>query len=220
MGLSPPVQGVNAYPYVLDTMKAQGVIKSRAFSLDLRGVDNPTGALIFGGIDTGKYIGALAKLPILPAEDTPLGADRYYVTMTRIGLTLPDGNVVQSEPLDTPVFLDSGATLSHLPTRIYEALVGSFADAMFEPESGFYLVPCEVTELEGSVDFYFEAKTIRVPFNEFIWQQAGYCILGVMPDDEEAILGDTFLRAAYVVYDQDQRNLREFCMLPPRRCGE
>jgi hypothetical protein len=140
--------------------------------------------------------------------------------MTRIGLTLPDGNVVQSEPLDTPVFLDSGATLSHLPTRIYEALVGSFADAMFEPESGFYLVPCEVTELEGSVDFYFEGKTIRVPFNEFIWQQAGYCILGVMPDDEEAILGDTFLRAAYVVYDQDQRNLREFCMLPPRRCGE
>jgi hypothetical protein len=191
-------------------MKAQGVIKSRAFSLDLRGVDNPTGALIFGGIDTGKYIGALAKLPILPAEDTPLGADRYYVTMTGIGLTLPDGNIVQSERLNTPVFLDSGATLSHLPTRIYEALVGSFTDAMFDLESGFYLVPCEVTELEGSVDFYFEGKTIRVPFNEFIWQQSGYCILGVMPDDEESILGDTFLRAAYVVYDQDQRNLREF----------
>lgn len=207
MGLSPPVQGVNAYPYILDTMKSQGLITSRAFSLDLRGVDNPSGALIFGGIDTGKYIGELAKLPIIPAEDTPLGADRYYVTMTGVGLTLPEGNIVRSEELATPVFLDSGATLSHLPTRIYQALADSFPDAVFDPGSGYYLLPCEVTEEPGSVDFYFEGKTIRVPFNEFIWQTGGFCILGVLPDDDEAILGDTFLRAAYVVYDQDQRNL-------------
>ncbi|KAK4156565.1 putative aspartic-type endopeptidase opsB [Chaetomidium leptoderma] len=207
LGMSPPVTGVPEYPYVLDTMVDQGVIKSRAFSLDLRGVDNPNGALIFGGVDTGKYIGELAKLPMLTPRQSPGGADRYYVTMTGVGLTLPDGSVTQSEELNVPVFLDSGSTFSHLPTSIYQAFAASFADAQFDPESGFYYVPCEVTELDGTIDFYFGGKTIRVPLNDFIWEVQGFCILGVLPDDGEPVLGDTFLRAAYVVFDQDNRNL-------------
>ncbi|KAH6843298.1 aspartic peptidase domain-containing protein [Chaetomium sp. MPI-CAGE-AT-0009] len=207
LGVSPPIQGVNEYPYILDTMVEQGLIKSRAFSVDLRGVDNPTGAIIFGGVDTGKFIGNLAKLPIIPQDQTPSGADRYYVTMTGVGLTLPDGSIVQSEELAVPVFLDTGATLSHLPTRIYEAIAGSFPDALYDRDSGFYIVPCDYTEMAGSIDFYFAGKTIRVPLNDFIWQNGPYCILGVSPEDEEPILGDTFLRAAYVVYDQDNRNL-------------
>ncbi|KAK4098000.1 acid protease [Parathielavia hyrcaniae] len=208
LGLSPPLNGVNDYPYVLDTMVDQGLIRSKAFSVDLRGVDNPTGALIFGGIDTGKYIGELAKLPMLDRLDTPLGADRYYVTMTGIGLTLPDGTVTQSEEIAVPVFLDTGSTFTRLPTPIYQAFAESFANAQYDPESGYYFVDCDVTELEGaSIDFYFGTKTIRVALNDFIWQVQGYCILGVLPDDEEPILGDTFLRAAYVVFDQDNRNL-------------
>lgn len=207
LGLSPPVQGVNEYPYILDTMVDQGLIKSRAFSLDLRGVDNPTGAVIFGGLDTGKFIGKLAKLPILDPEDAPRGADRYYITMTGIGLTLSDGTVVRSEELNVPVFLDSGTTLSHLPTPIYRAIAASFPDALLDSESGLFILPCEYTEMAGSIDFYFAGKTIRVPLREFIWQTGGFCVLGVVPDDEEPILGDTFLRAAYVVYDQDNRNL-------------
>ncbi|KAK4147362.1 putative eukaryotic aspartyl protease [Dichotomopilus funicola] len=207
LGVSPPIQGQNEYPYILDTLVDQGLIKSRAFSVDLRGMDNPTGALIFGGVDTGKYIGELAKLPIIPPSRTPSGADRYYITMTGVGLTLTDGSVVQSEELEVPVFLDTGATLSHLPTRIYEALAGSFPDAQYDPNSGFYILPCEYTEMPGSIDFYFSGKAIRVPLNDFIWENGAYCILGVTPEDEEPILGDTFLRAAYVVYDQDNRNL-------------
>ncbi|KAL2134853.1 hypothetical protein VTI74DRAFT_10659 [Chaetomium olivicolor] len=207
LGMSPPLQGKNEYPYILDTMVSQGLIKSRAFTLDLRGVDNPTGALIFGGIDTGKYIGSLAKLPMLTQEQTPLGADRYYVTLTAVGLTLPNGEVVQSDDLEVPVFLDSGSTFSHLPTSIYQAFAASFAEAQFDPKSGYYFVPCDVTKLDASVDFYFGTKVVRVPLNDFIWEVDGFCILGVLPNDKEPILGDTFLRAAYVVFDQDNRNI-------------
>jgi hypothetical protein len=207
LGMSPPLRGVNEYPYVLDTMVDQGLIKSRAFSVDLRGVDNPNGALIFGGLDTGKYIGELAKLPMLDREDTPRGADRYYVTMTGVGLTLPDGTVTQSEEIAVSVFFDTGSTFSRLPTPIYQAFAGSFVNGQFDPESGYYFVDCSVTDVAGSIDFYFGSKTIRVPLNDFIWEVQGYCILGVMPDDDEPILGDTFLRAAYVVFDQDNRNI-------------
>ncbi|KAK4244329.1 aspartic peptidase domain-containing protein [Corynascus novoguineensis] len=207
LGLSPPVQGVNEYPYILDTMVDQGLIRSRAFSLDLRGVDNPTGALIFGGIDTGKYIGQLAKIPMIPRSSAPNGADRYYITMSGVGLTLSDGTIVRSEEIQVPVFLDSGSTLSHLPRTIWRAFGSSFPEALLDEESGMYIVPCAYTEAAGSIDFYFSGKIIRVSLNEFIWRTGDYCVLGVMPDDEEPMLGDTFLRAAYVVYDQDNRNL-------------
>lgn len=207
LGLSPPVIGENEYPYVLDTMVAQGLIKSRAFSLDLRGVDNKNGAVIFGGVDTSKYIGKLAKLPMLSPQNSPGGANRYYVTMTGVGITAPGGQAVRSEDINVPVFFDSGGTLSQLPTPIFQAFAAFFSDAEFDPESGFYYVPCDVTDLDGSIDFYFGDKTIRVPLNDFIWQVQGFCILGVTATDGESVLGDTFLRAAYVVHDQDNRNL-------------
>ena len=43
MGVGPFVNGVVRYPLVLDSLATQGVINSRAFSLDLRGVDSPDG---------------------------------------------------------------------------------------------------------------------------------------------------------------------------------
>ncbi|KAK4176937.1 putative eukaryotic aspartyl protease [Triangularia setosa] len=208
LGLSPPIRGVNEYPYILDTMKDQKLINSRAFSMDLRTVDSPEGALIFGGVDTGKYVGSLAKLPMLSRNQTPRGADRYYVTMTGVGLTYPDGLVERSQELQVPVFLDSGGTLSRLPRPIYQAFASSFADTQYDPSTGFYFLDCDVADLDGSIDFYFGDKVINVPFNDFIWHVQGYCVLGVLPDDDgEPVLGDTFLRAAYVVFDQDNRNL-------------
>ena len=207
LGLSPPLGGRNKYPYVLDTMATQGLIHSRAFSLDLRGIDNPNGALIFGGIDTGKYIGALAKLPMLSPAQSPNGGNRYYVTMTGVGVTFPDGTMGKAEGLSVPVFLDSGSTFSFLPTPIYEAFTALFSDGQRDPKSNYFFVPCGVKQLAGSIDFYFGSKTIRVSLNDIIWKVQERCILGVLPDDDEPMLGDTFLRAAYVVFDQDNRNI-------------
>ena len=41
---------------------------------------NRSGSVIFGGIDTKKYIGSLEKRAIIPASSVPGGADRS-VTM-------------------------------------------------------------------------------------------------------------------------------------------
>ncbi|KAK1828061.1 putative eukaryotic aspartyl protease [Podospora conica] len=210
LGLSPPINPNSAdnYPFVLDSLAAQGIIKSRAFSLDLRAVSSPTGAIIFGGIDTSKFAGSLARLPMLSPSQTPLGADRYWITLTGIGLTFPDGTSDTSGVIEVPVFPDSGGTLSRLPTPIFQAFGESFPTAQYDPESGFYIVDCAVANVAGSVDFYFGSKQIAVPYADFIWQPSrGDCVLGVLPDDEEPVLGDSFLRAAYVVHDQDNRAL-------------
>lgn len=208
LGLSPPVNPENAYPFVLDNMADQGLIRSRAFSLDLRNVDSPSGAVIFGGVDTSKFVGALAKLPILEPSQTPSGANRYWVSLTGVGLTFPDGSATTSEEIDVPIFLDSGGTLSRLPTPIFLAIGDAFPGAQFDPQSGFYIVDCDIGDQPGSVDFAFGSKIIRVPYADFVWEvQRDLCVVGVLPGDDEPVFGDSFLRAAYVVYDQDNRNL-------------
>ncbi|KAK3504129.1 aspartic peptidase domain-containing protein [Neurospora crassa] len=226
LGLSPSVSadGTSPYPYLLDSMASQGIISSRAFSLDLRSIDNPSGAIIFGGVDLGKFSGSLAKLPMLDPSQTPSGVDRYWIVLSGVGMTYPDGEEVESEEIGVPVFLDSGGTLSRLPETIFQAIGDSFPGSQYDPESGFYIVDCAVAEQAGSVDFIFgssgsrSSKKIRVPYGDFVWEvQTGVCVVGVLPTDDEPVFGDSFLRAAYVVFDQDNRNLH---LAQAANCGE
>jgi hypothetical protein len=56
LGLSPALAEGNDYGYVLDNMAKGGLIKSRAFSLDLRSVDDQTGKpTITGPIMAGVH---------------------------------------------------------------------------------------------------------------------------------------------------------------------
>lgn len=72
-GLAPDVHAGFAegkpYSLVLNSMKDQGFIKSRAFSLDLRHADDETGAVIYGGVDVKKFAGPLVKFPMQPGVE-------------------------------------------------------------------------------------------------------------------------------------------------------
>ncbi|PCD27874.1 hypothetical protein FGRA07_03013 [Fusarium graminearum] len=209
MGAGPDLNGWDApYPLVIDSMVKQGLIKSRALSLDIRTINSDRGAVIFGGIDTAKYTGRLQKLPIIPAASSPDGLTRYWVSLDGISLVQEDGTVDSAFSGSTPqpVLLDSGYTVSALPGSIFNKIVAAFPTA--KSNGGAYVdVDCSVADIKGSVDFKFGDKTIKVPYADFIWHNDDRCVLGVFQDDEFPVLGDTFLRAAYVVYDWDNRNV-------------
>ncbi|TLD09648.1 hypothetical protein PspLS_11746 [Pyricularia sp. CBS 133598] len=217
MGLGPRLgrPRESNYSLLLESLVEQRHIRSRAFSLDLRSVDSRTGAVIFGGIDTTKFIGDLSKTPMLPPQETPQGADRYYVHMTSISLS-GGGNTrkVFDKGLTNgvAVFLDSGGTVCQLPQAIFKGIGDAFPGATYDSRSGFYQVDCnQATSINGSIDFGFGDKVIRVGYADFIWRPArNVCVLGVRAlasQRGEPILGASFLRAAYVVYDQENRNL-------------
>jgi hypothetical protein len=44
MGVGPGIE-LTQYPTIIDQLAQQGITKSRAFSLDLRGVDSPDGTI-------------------------------------------------------------------------------------------------------------------------------------------------------------------------------
>lgn len=209
MGVGPNLAGWSSpYPYVLDNMFTQKFINSRAFSLDLRHVSSDRGAAIFGGIDTKKFKGPLVKKDIIPASASPDGKVRYWASCDGITVNKEDGSKVDVLTAPQAFLFDSGYTVSALPTEAFNKLLTAFPSAK-KDETGQYNVDCAVVNATGSLDFKFGEATISVSYNDFIWQQPEYntCVLGAIPDDKMPVLGDTFLRAAYVVYDWDNRAL-------------
>lgn len=133
---------------------------------------------------------------------------RYWVNLDGISLSQEDGTVdaVFSGSKSQPVLLDSGYTVSALPGPIFNKILAAFPTA--KANGGAYVdVDCSVADVKGTVDFKFGNKVIKVPYADFIWHNEDRCVLGVFQDDEFPVLGDTFLRAAYVVYDWDNRNV-------------
>ncbi|KAG6323445.1 hypothetical protein E4U22_006095 [Claviceps purpurea] len=214
MGVGPQLKGWSSdYPMILDNMVSQKFIKSRAFSLDIRSIESARGSVVFGGIDTKKFSGYLEKRPIIPAADSPDKLTRYWVYLDGVSITKNDGSntVIFDQVNGQAVLLDSGYTVSSLPTdhfnKIKDAIPG-VTPPPSDDNSGLYRVPCNVGEQNGTVNFKFGKTEINVPFNDFIWKQsADLCVLGVIPNDKFPVLGDTFLRAAYVVYDMDNRQI-------------
>lgn len=212
LGAGPDLSGwTSPYPFVIDNLAKQGLIQSRAFSLDIRGLGSDRGSVTYGGIDTKKFSGPLAKRPIIPAAQSPDGYTRYWIYMDGMSITKEDGSELEifNKPNGQPVLLDSGYTVSTLPGPLFEKILEAFPSAHVESSSGDYLVDCDIIDSPGKVNFKFGDVVVDVDYNDFIWQQPdlGICKLGVSQDDDFPVLGDTFLRAAYVVFDWDNQNI-------------
>ncbi|KAG4437437.1 hypothetical protein IFR05_007078 [Cadophora sp. M221] len=204
------------YYCLLDEMYVQGIINSRAFSLDLGNVDSAAGSILFGGIDTKKFTGALEKRPIIAPSSNPDGYLRYWIYMTSVGITKPGATTSKRYTVAPPayqqaVFLDSGGTLSQLPANLVAAMLADFTGVV-DNGNGLYTIDCAQTTQNGTLDFGFGNTIIRVPYHEFIWVPApGVCVFGAKAVDTSVsvswVLGDTFLRSCYTVFDQDNDNL-------------
>ena len=78
-------------------------------------------------------------------------------------------------------------------------------------------VDCSARNAPGSVDFTFASKTIKVALRDFIVVTSTFvsdgspaaCALGISLETKttDYILGDSFLRAAYVVHDLTNNQL-------------
>ncbi|POR36777.1 Secreted aspartic proteinase, partial [Tolypocladium paradoxum] len=214
LGAGPSLSGWdNSYPRVVDSLAKQGFTNSRAFSLDIRSLESNRGSVVFGGIDTQKFSGKLEKRPIIPAASSPDGHTRYWIYLDGISVTKRNGSVIDifDQPNGQAVLLDSGYTVSALPKAIFDKILAAFPDAKPPPQgTDLYQVPCSTGNSSTDyVNFKFGQTVINVAYNDFIWHQPQYgiCVLGVTADDNLPVLGDTFLRAAYAVYDQDNRNI-------------
>lgn len=173
---------------------------------------------MFGGLDTAKFS---APLTVLPVQKGPNGTyTDFTVTLSSFAFSDPSGKTQYSQDnLALPVILDSGTTDTYLPDNIANdvlAGVGAINNANYG-----YIVPCSIAASPDVLSFSFGGNggpTIKVPFSEFVtpifnddgsqptFHNGGgaVCTWGLLPSGDASqpiLLGDTFLRSAYVVYD-------------------
>ncbi|VBB80614.1 Putative protein of unknown function [Podospora comata] len=198
------------YPSVLNLMVSQKMISAPVFSLGLGGDGDGFSEIIFGGVNRWKFAGPLVPVSIWPPvkEQDPRWV-QYWVNVTSVGLTKPKeaGKLyTPREGFSMPTLIDTGSTLSYIREDLV-AVIGQQFNAEIDTQ-GNYFVDCKYRDVAGTVDFGFNsgAMVINVRYKDFIYQlYPGRCMLGVQPADYGStyyVLGDTFIRGAYLVFDQ------------------
>ena len=205
--------GEAAYPNVPANLVTERVIQSNAYSLWLNDLDSSEGSILFGGVDTDKYHGELATLPIVPIQGMYA---EMLVTLTGASVVQKGKNTsVTTSELPTAVLLDSGSTLSYLPVDLSQNIYKAFG-VTYVPRQGVAFCSCSLAESSDSIEFSFSGAVITVPLSELVLQGgltadgsgSTGCVFGIVETPQQQntgsssfTLGDTFLRSAYVVYD-------------------
>ncbi|KAJ5921549.1 hypothetical protein N7466_009875 [Penicillium verhagenii] len=199
--------GASSYANLPKAMVNKGLINSNAYSLWLNDLDASEGSILFGGVNTDKYHGTLETLPIQKTGDEYTA---FYIDLTAVALTNSSGTTnYSSSELPTVVLLDSGSSLTYLPDSVVEKIFDDL-DVTYEESEGYGYVPCSIAKKDYNISYTFSSPTITVGIAELVLEleEAYYsngeaaCTFGIVPaGDSTCVLGDTFLRSAYVVYD-------------------
>ena len=215
-------QSGQTYPNFPQVLKSSGSIKTQAYSLWLNDVKASTGSILFGGVDTAKYHGDLTVLPVLPDAQSG-GLTSFTVALDNFEVIGKGGQSQYSQKnLALPVVLDSGTTLTYLPDQIANDVITGVGAANSQ-EYGV-VVPCSVANSPATINFGFGAAngaTIAAPIGQFVLpfpagtksphfrnNNAEACLWGLLPaGGQPNLLGDTFLRSAYVVYNLDGKQI-------------
>lgn len=188
--------GQGTYKNFPALLKDQGLIDKNAYSLYLNSKDAQTGTILFGGYDKAKYEGELVSLPFSGQKNSNLDNYRLDVTLDSVAT---DGDSGVS--VNKPVNLDSGTTITLLPDDVVQYI----GKALNADDNGN--VDCD--QPDKHLLFKFNGVSIKVPYSDLAFPgNFGGCSLAVQgPLQGELILGDNFLRHAYIVYDLDDKKI-------------
>jgi hypothetical protein len=235
LGMKVAVAARKVYPTIIDNLVSQGFIDTPAFSVYLDSLSEDSGTILFGGIDTKKYVGSLTTLPLKP--DTLSDFDNitsYSVDLK--GFSVDGG--IDTPDLSTSAIFDTGSTLTLLPENVVQPIYDKL-DVKTIADIPTPFIDCKYAQDEYNkykFNFKFDGVTITVPLRELVVDSLGelqetlkenyffkdsfkdfgeICLFGIVDgggyvvDDapKYALLGDTFLRSAYVVYDLANQQL-------------
>lgn len=211
----------------------QSYINTKAYSLYLNDHSSSTGSILFGGIDTEKFAGNLTGLSIildieLATSSSPNGiAISFEVVLSYVSVNGQAGNTTTFSLFSTAsdgssmpaigVILDSGSTLTFLPSNSIPGIYSILSAVVNKDDSANIWVNCDLLtstqDLTTNFQFTnFSTSIIKVPISELVYKLADYvpigshasfknlpfkntCIFGILDSsnaDGASILGDTF----------------------------
>jgi hypothetical protein len=168
-------------------------------------------------------------VPIEPGEDGSY--TDFTVALSQVAST--GSNASTFSTAATPVVLDSGTTLTYLPDRAVEAIYNQLNVYDDSQNSGLAFCDCNLLSQNNyNIAYQFggsNGPTVSVPLGELVqndvqqyiggedgiqlppdlpFPSSSVCSFGIMAGSQGLyLLGDSFLRSAYVVYDLDNHQI-------------
>ncbi|KAI4204505.1 MAG: hypothetical protein LQ350_001055 [Teloschistes chrysophthalmus] len=211
-------QGASQYTGIVGLMKKQGVISRMAYSLWLNDPDATAGSILFGGVDTDKFTAPLIGLPIVPQSGSSQ-VSAMNVEFTSLTINSGGKTIVLQDNVVRSAILDSGTTITVLPTDLATKVLDSFG-AVIDPAIPEPLVACNLNNADAQFVYQFGGTSgpkITIPVADLVDPHieglqfkdgSDACTLGIEGADIDfLLLGDTFLRSAYVVYDLESKQI-------------
>lgn len=149
----------------------------------------------------------------------------FAVTLSSVAAVYSNGTVADNYTSSAEaVILDSGTTLTYLPETMAQSIMDTFS-ATYDESLGYATVDCNLADESDLVlEFQFggsDGPAIQVALSELVIQdgtsvsfgpggsstESSTCAFGVSISTDTYLLGDTFLRSAYVVYDLDAKEV-------------
>ncbi|KAI8956507.1 aspartic peptidase domain-containing protein [Daldinia sp. FL1419] len=225
IGFSANVAALTPYPNIMNLFEDQDLISIQAYSLYLDDLYAETGTILFGGLDTQKFVGKLKTIDIQPDRNGNYSS--FTVALTSLTTTADNGTVTNYSRSAVPVILDSGTTLTYVPYTMANRIFRAFGAVDDTSGTGLVYINCEHLDNKNfTFDFQFGGKDgpiIQVPIDELVLDNVkeyiklgldvpslpfdDVCSFGLQGSGDYYLLGDTFLRSAYVVYDLTNKQI-------------
>ncbi|ODV94933.1 hypothetical protein PACTADRAFT_27622, partial [Pachysolen tannophilus NRRL Y-2460] len=199
------------YPNLPVKLVEQGIINKNAYSLYLNTPDSSSGIILFGGVDHDKYTGSLETVQVVNQYLYEGVLQPITLAVTLSAITV-NSTVVSNLP--AVALLDSGTTAIYAPVTVFMA-INQALGGTYNSEYGVYTSECVKEDDTTQATFDFTGAKInvslydlQVPISELTTgtssSRKGTCVIEIFASsDSSYILGDAFLRSAYVVYDLD-----------------
>lgn len=201
-------------------LKDAGLIDSVAYSMWLNAPTASSGLIVFGGIDTGKYIGPLVTIDLVPTIRDKILEFTVPATYIKHHTSPCDEPTVLSS-VDIVVLADVGSTSSYLPAEVVTGLADKLQ--LTVDNDGDYIRSCNYHADDNQyITIKISNFDLKIPINDLMLPKTNaqnqplssangdpICYLGIYPSDDLKFcsLGDNILRSAYLVFDIENKRL-------------
>lgn len=191
------------FPQIL---KNEKIIDTVAYSLSLK---DGNSSILFGAIDKNGYKGNLVTYPMINMYPTAV-ANPATLSLTIQGVGAKQPSQCDFETfmsIKYPVLLDSGSTLISAPASIADKMA-TYVGATWSDADGIYIFDCPNSKKASNTLFTFDFGdvSIDIKLEDLILSpqdDSNTCAFGILRGNNEFVLGDSFLKSTYVVYDLD-----------------
>lgn len=198
LGLAPQLTGNQ--PSFIETLVTGKFLQSNVFGMSLnRNASGPNnGEINFGAPDTSRFSGNLSYSPV-----TVTGS--WAISMDSIGSNGQDSGL--SNRL---TYIDTGTSYIFCPADDAKALHAVIPGSAVGSDGVTYSVPCSTTD---SIAITFSGVSYNISSEDWVGPMTnGVCtsnIYGQPVIEDSWLLGDTFLKNVYAVFDVDETRIGE-----------